>query len=58
MGQRLLQDEEFPSPNVANQILQRGRSTGLAIIFQDTMNESSDRKGVGPQKYKVSLTVN
>lgn len=51
----LLQGEE--SPNVANQILWRGRSTGLAIIFQDTVNERNDQKAVGPQKCKVSLTV-
>lgn len=51
----LLQGEE--SPIVANQILWRGRSTGLAIIFQDTVNERNNQKGVGPQKCKVSLTV-
>lgn len=51
----LLQGEE--SPNVANQILWRGRSPGLAIIVQDTVNERNDQKAVGPQKCQVSLTV-
>lgn len=32
--------------------------TGLAIIFQDTMNERNDQKGVGPHRYKTSLTDN
>lgn len=44
MGPCFPQGEEFPKSNVANQILQRGGSIGLAIVFQDAMNERNDQR--------------
>lgn len=44
MGPCFPQGEEFPKSNVANQILQRGGSIGLAIVFQDATNERNDQR--------------